>query len=421
VKNTRLVLALLATGLIAGLRVSRADAVTDWNAAFESTLQPVTERGPRVPNRPLAIMHVAMFDAVNGIERKYEPCHVADAAPPGARAEAAAIQAAYTALSALRPAHQSTWDAQLASSLAALAGQQGDSQSIARGRAWGVEVAQKIIAWRANDNSSAVLPTFVGETTAGFWRHAPLGAAPTAGYANLVTVPFVMPNQAMFDPGPPWGIANRTQALASALYAVDVNEVKARGGSTSTTRTAEDLDHALFNHASDLASFNRLLRSLVPAQDKLLENARRFALLNVTFFDTGIMLFRAKYTYALWRPFQAINHANEGANAAIIQDSAWTSFLPTPSHPEYPSAHVTIFSAVCEILARMVGDSREIELTAPPFAPRTYARLSDIADAAVDARVNLGFHFRDTGEVSRVMGRAIGDYIARNALQPVRK
>jgi hypothetical protein len=168
---------------LAVLPFTRADVVTDWNAAFEASLLNPSERGPRVPIRTWAIMHAAMFDAVNGIVGKYQPCHVTESAPPGARAEAAAIQAAYTTLSTLRPAFQSAYDAQLESSLAGLAGDQGNSQSIARGRAWGEYVAQQIIAWRANDGSAAVLPPFVGSTAAGYWRHAPLGAAPNAGRA----------------------------------------------------------------------------------------------------------------------------------------------------------------------------------------------------------------------------------------------
>jgi len=124
--------------LCVAARDAFADAVTDWNAALESTLimPPASpnERGPAVPARTYAILHAAMFDAVNGISRRYEPLHVTNAAPPGARANAAAIQAAYTVLMALRPANQAVWDAQLVTSLAALAGSAGNSESIARGR-----------------------------------------------------------------------------------------------------------------------------------------------------------------------------------------------------------------------------------------------------------------------------------------------
>jgi hypothetical protein len=220
--------------------VARADVVTDWNIAFENSLPAPAQRSEaRLPIRPLVLMHVAMFDAINGIDRRYQPAFVTDLAPPGARAEAAGIQAAYTTLSALLPAHQAAYDAQLAASLAALPGDEGNSQSIARGRAWGQSVANAILAWRANDGSATVLPPFVGSTDAGYWRHAPLGAAPTAGYFYTVTAPFVVTNPMAFDPGPPYGFANRADALASAAYAADVNEIKARGGATSAVRTAE--------------------------------------------------------------------------------------------------------------------------------------------------------------------------------------
>jgi hypothetical protein len=409
----------LATlGLVLASITTRADVVTDWNQTFASTLQNPSERGPRVPHRTWAILHVAIFDAVNGIDRRYTPCHVTDLAPPGARAEAAAIQAAHTVLSNLRPAYQTVWDAQLQASLAALPGYAGDSESIARGRWWGGHVANAILAWRATDGSNAVLPPFVGSTAAGFWRHAPLQNSPTSGYETLATVPFLLPNQLVFDPGPPYGHASRAQALLDPLYAADVNEVKLRGGVQSAARSAEDLEHALFNNACDLGSLNRLLCTLTPAHNRLVENSRRFALLNIAFFDARVMLFRAKYTYALWRPFQAIRYADEGQNPGIVQDPLWTSYLPTPPHPEYPSAHVTLFAAMGAIITRLVGETGAVEVTAPGFAPRTYASVEAIIDATVEGRIDIGYHLRDTNEASKIMGRAIGEHLAQHGLAP---
>jgi hypothetical protein len=407
----------------ATLSTMRADAVTDWNTAFENNLLVPAERGPRVPVRTLAIMHAAMFDAVNGIERKYEPLFVTDGAPAGAQAEAAAIQAAFTTLSALRPGSQAAWDAQLAASLATLPGHPGAAQSIARGRAWGATVANAIIAWRAADGSTTVLPPFVGSTAAGYWRHTPLGASPTAGYANLATAPFALDDPLAFDPGPPYGFVSRADAIASAAYAADVNEVKARGGLTSAVRTAAELDEALFLDACDVAGLNRLLRSLLRSHDRLVDNARTFALFNMTAFDATIVFFRIKYQHALWRPFQAIRYADEDNNAATVPDAAWTSYLPTPPHPEYISAHVTLFTALLRVVARLEGDCHAVELTAAasavyPGGTKTYESLDVISDAAVNARVNVGFHFRETGEISQVLGREIGDYMVENSLEP---
>jgi hypothetical protein len=427
---------LLAAGAVAlafftaGLP-AHADVVTDWNAAFEKSLLVPAERGPRVPVRTLAIMHVAMFDAVNGIDCKYEPYLVTELAPSGARADAAAIQAAYTVLTTLLPSHQSAYDAQLQLSLAALAGHQGNSVSIERGRAWGAQVAQAIIAARASDGASdgatAVLPPFVGQTTPGYWRHAPLGASPTAGYANLATIPFVVPLPAdgspPFDVAPPYGFADRTAALASAAYAADVNEVKARGGIESTVRTAADLELALFIDACDLANMNGVLRSKVNANARLVDTAREFALFNMTAFDTQVVFFRIKYRHAFWRPFQAIRYADLVENAAITKDETWTSRIPTPPHPEYISAHVTYFTSMLQVAARLEGDSHPVDLVAAasafhPGGTKSFASLAAISNATVQARIDVGYHFRETGEISQIVAREIGNYVVDHALLP---
>jgi len=399
-----------------------ADVVTDWNVAFENSLPAPSQRGgPRLPIRALAIMHVAMFDAVNGIDRKYEPYFVTASAPPGARAEAAAIQAAYTTLSALLPAHQAAYDAQLAASLAALPGDHGNSQSIARGRAWGESVANAILAWRANDGFSTVLPPFVGDTAAGFWRHVPLGAAPNAAYVYTVTEPFVVPDPMAFDPGPPYGFANRADALASAAYAADVNETKAHGGATSAVRTPAELDEALFLDACDESSFNGVLRSLLRPHTRLVDTAREFAILNMTAFDSFIVFASIKYHYAFWRPFQAINFADEDNNPATDKDSTWTPVLPTPSHPEYPSAHLLLFTSMLRVIARLEGDCRTVEVTAAtsPYYPggtKSFESLAAISDASKEARINVGFHYRNSTNVGQMVGRELGDYVVDNAI-----
>ena len=398
------------------------NVVADWNEAVEATLAVPAERGPRVPARTLAIMHAAMFDAANGIERKYEPLHVTDQPPPGANAEAAAIQAAYTVLTALRGAHQAAWDHRLAHTLANLPGAPGNNQSIARGRAWGESVAHAILAWRAADGTNTVLPPFVGSTDAGYWRHAPLGSSPTAGYVNLAVVPFLLDDPAVYDPGPPYGYANRSDGLSSAEYAADVNDVEARGGVTSAVRTAEELDAALFNDACDVASLNRLLRSLVGTQTKLVDSARSFALFNMAAFDTTVVFFRAKYNHAFWRPFQAINYANEDNNAATEQDANWAPYLSTPPHPEYPSAHVTLFTALLRVADRLHGTGGPVELTAAasafhPGGVRVYDSLEAVSDLTVQSRVLIGYHFLQTGLVSQIVGRAIGDDIVDDYLQ----
>ena len=418
--KSKLSAALLGVALIGG-PAANADAVTDWNTAFENTLLVPAERGPTLPYRTLAIMHAAMFDAVNGIERKYEPLHVTDAPPPGAGAEAAAIQAAYTVLSALRPGSQAAWDAQLAASLASLPGRPGAAEATAQGRAWGVTVANAIITWRSTDGTTTPPPPFVGSAEAGFWRHAPLGAAPAGGYQYVGAAPFLLADPSVFDPGPPYGFANRADALASAMYAADVNETKARGGATSAVRTPAELDEALFLDACDLASLNGLLRSKLPPRARLVDNARAFALLNTAWFDAVIVACRCKYEYALWRPFQAIRYADEDNNPATVPDPAWNSYLPTPSHPAYVSVLVTTRACLLEVIARLAGDCGPVELTAYhsaayPGGTKTFESLDAVSGACVGARIDVGLQYRDSAEISQMLGGHLGDYLARNAL-----
>ncbi len=316
-----------------------ADAITDWNTALENSLimPPAVpnERGPAVPARTYAILHIAMFDAVNGIEGKYEPVHVTDLAPGGASSAAAAIQAAYTVLTTLRPANQAAWDAQLAASLAALPGHPGNAQSIARGRTWGTTVANAILAWRSNA-TGAIPATVPGPSTIGYWQFTP-DARPWAGRDALVTAPYVLADPEAFDPGPPYGFADRAEALKSAAYAADVNEVEAHGGAISTQRTAGEEFEALFLNAADQASLNRVLRALVSPHARLVDNARAFALINIAYADGVIVLFHAKYAHQFWRPFQAINNADLDDNAVTTKPATtWAPLRPTPPHPDTP-------------------------------------------------------------------------------------
>jgi hypothetical protein len=417
--SRRLLVGAVALGAVASSVF--ADVVTDWNAALEAALRNPTA-SPVVIARASAIVHTAIFDAANGIARKYAPLRVTDSAPPGARAEAAAMQAAYATLLSLFPAKQSILDAQLAASLAQISGSEGNSQSIGVGRAWGESVAQQILAWRANDGFSQVL-TYTGSTAAGQWRHAPLGAAPAGGLSMTVTAPFALANPGAFDPGHPYGNADRMAAMATAAYAADVNEVKAKGGTTSTVRTAAQADLARFIHVADFMDINALVRRAVPSGAKLVENARLFALLNIACNDATVVCFQSKYKYGLWRPLQAITFADEDGNAATVPDATWTPLGTTPSHPEYLSGHSTISTAMLGVAAALLGDDTPFTLTtsntgAPAITP-TFASFSAFSDAITEARINIGFHFRTACAIGQATGYAIAGQVVRTALLPL--
>jgi hypothetical protein len=419
-KNTPL-RCLLAGALILGTACGvRADVVTDWNATLEAALRNPTP-SPAVQVRASAIVHGAIFDAVNGIARKYTPLRVTDPAPPGARAEAAATQAAYTTLVSLFPTKQAVFDAQLATSLAQIQGSEGSSQSIATGRAWGETVAQQILAWRANDGFTQVL-TYPGSSAAGQWRHAPLAAAPAGGLSMTVTAPFALINPAAFDPGPPYGNTDRMAAMATAAYAADVNEVKAKGGAVSTVRTQAQANLALFINIADGVDINAYVRRALPANAKLVDNARTFALLNIVATDATIVCFQSKYKYGLWRPLQAIPFADEDGNPATAPDLAWAPLGTTPSHPEYLSGHAIVSSSMLAVAAALLGDDTTFTLTtsnsgAPAIAP-VFASFTAYSDAITEARINIGFHFRTACTLGQSTGYAIAGQIMRNALLP---
>jgi hypothetical protein len=417
-KNRALITSSLAlAGLVLQTTV-RADMVTDWNNTLvaAATASASTDLPP-IATRKAAIVQTAVFDAVNGIARRYEPYLVTERAPRGARQEAAAAQAAYTALLAVYPGQKAMLDAQLATSLASIPGDEGKSQSIARGLAWGEHVANLILAARSNDGSTAVKPGFFGGTGPGVWRSLPTATAADGTLAAVLpqwpfVVPFAMTSPDQFRPGPP-------PDLTSADYAADVNSVKDLGRVDSTTRTSDQTQLAKLWAAPDGNVF-RVAQQVVPAHASLVANARLFALLSMASCDGLIAVFDAKYTYNFWRPYHAIRLADTDNNPATAPDTTWTSLVFPPRHQEYPSAHAVATGAFMRVLARELGDKHTFVLSVPsmPTFSWTFNRFSDAATQVQDARVWAGIHFPNSTHVGGAMGKALGDYIVENVLLP---
>jgi len=190
--------------------------VTEWNATLSAAINATSDLPP-VQARKAAIVQVAVYDAVNGIARKYQPYFVTDRAPRGARQEAAVAQAAYITLVAMYPAQKALFDAQLADSLATIPGIRGHSQSIARGLEWGEFVANAILAWRSTDGFSTPYPPIFGGTAIGEWRSVPDGTKPGALPGYRYMTPFTLMSASQYRPGPPPDLTN-------AQYAADLNE-----------------------------------------------------------------------------------------------------------------------------------------------------------------------------------------------------
>jgi hypothetical protein len=395
---------------------TKADEVTDWNRQLQQALL-TANTSPIVSSRASAIVHAAVFDAVNGIERRYTPIHIDLSAPKGASRRAAAVQAAYATLVSLFPAQKANLDAARAGSLASIASDEAveHSQSIARGIEWGQIVADDILLWRSADGFAPAPPPFLGGLAVGQWRPTPPGFLSGAGPQFAYMTPWALSFPAQFRPsGPP--------ALTSAQYTDDFAEVKEIGRIDSPTRTAEQTQIAVFWNGNTPVSWNRVARSVAAERRLTLsENARLFALLNVAMADAVISCWEAKYYYVFWRPVTAIVLAGTDGNPATVTDATWLPRLVTPAHPEYPSGHATVSGAAATVLATYFGDEFAFALESEtlPGVMRSYDSFTQAADEANNSRIYGGIHFRSACRDGRATGDSIGSFVAAHIAQSV--
>ena len=395
----------------------KADEVTFWNEQLQQALL-TANQSPIVSTRTSAIVHAAIFDAVNGIERRYTPIHANLSAPRGASRRAAAVQAAYATLVSLFPAQSVNLAAARQVSLASIADEEGveHSQSIARGFEFGQSVAQAILLWRSTDGFTPAPPPFLGGLAVGQWRPTPPGFLSGAGPQFAYMTPWAMSFPAQFRaPGPP--------ALTSAQYTADFNEVKEIGRDTSATRTADQTQIALFWAGNTPVSWNRVARTVSADRHLTLsENSRLFGLLNVAMADAVISCWEAKYHYVFWRPVTAIPLANTDPNPDTDPDATWLPRLITPAHPEYPSGHSTVSGAAATVLADFFGNNDalfSLESETLPGVLRFYTDFSSAADEANDSRIYGGIHFRSACRDGRVAGNSIGSFVSANVAQRI--
>src|SRR4026207_499453 len=309
-----------------------ADVVTDWNNAALDAIR-ADRTAPPIASRSLAIAHVAIYDAVNGITRTHEPYLVPSAVPASASRVAAASAAAHQTFVSLFPNHTSTFDALHAAILAGIP----NGPQKTNGIAWGEFVATQILAARTNVGSNAiVLPP--GGSGPGVWIPTPPAFLPYLLPQWGFVVPFGMSTPSQFrPPGPP--------ALDSQQYAADYEEVKELGAAVGSTRTEEQTEIALFwadggGTETPSGHWNSIAQVIAAAQGNTLEqNARLFALLNISMADAAICAWDAKYTFHFWRPVTAIRNADLDGNDATTADPTWSSFIGTPPFPDYVSGH----------------------------------------------------------------------------------
>ncbi len=393
--------------LCLGTTAARADVVTDWNdkaVAFAVS----RNMGPPPAERIMAITHLAMFDAVNSIERKYRPYLVQLTAPATASKEPAAAAAAGAVLAGVDPRGPAEMKAALAAYLASIP----DSADKAEGVKLGEAVAAKFLEARANDGANAP-DTYRPRTTPGVYvPTAPLAVPQWSGVK-----PFALTSASQVRPATPI-------ALDSEEWAANYNEVKDLGGRNSTKRSARQTEDARFWLAIDGRIYYPVITAIVTGKKlNVIDSARLCALSAIARADALIAVFDAKYQYEFWRPVTAIRNGDLDGNAATERDAAWQSIAAAPMHPEYPCAHCISSASLAGVVQTVFGTAEMPEVSIEsPTLPGVVHRWTDVrayTDEVSQARILAGFHYRFSTKVGQDMGYKIGEYVVKNFMQPV--
>jgi hypothetical protein len=377
------------------------DEVTHWNsvatkAAEAEATDPLTE------SRVFAILHLAMHDAVNAVQRRYEPFAYSPATTPGASATAAVAAAAQTVLVELLPAQAPAFTSALDGALARVTDREARHLGVVIGR----RAARAVLDARAADGAAREV-VYEPRDVPGDYRPTPPDLTPALFAQWGMVTPFALNSPAQFRPAPPLA-PDSLQARA------ECEEIRRIGGEGSTVRTAEQTDIARYWYENSTQGWNRIAR--VVLQDRpmdLWERARFYALLNVAMADGFIAGFEAKYHYRYWRPVTAIRAAGDGA---------WLSSLPTPPVPDYPSTHTVLGAAAATTMARLLGSDfvSFSSVSGPPYAgiTRSFWSLSQAARENGASRMLAGIHFASAVETGYAQGEQVGQWAVDHLLPP---
>jgi hypothetical protein len=396
-------------GPVAPAPVVPDDVVLRWN---EVQLQAIRAEHtpPPIAARNLAIVHAAIFDAVNAVRPTHHSFYVQARATQAASAEAAACVAAHRALVSLYPRQVERFDDALDASLGAVP----DGAAKDTGVRLGQYVAEKMLRWRARDGSTRTV-AYSPPVIPGVWRPVPPNYPPPLLPQWRYVTPFCMPDLARFQPATP-------PALTSAAYAAGLGEVRALGARASRVRTADQTVIALFwddsgGTVTPPGHWNRIAQ--VAARQRglsLADNARLFALLNVSLADAGILCWDCKYGHSVWRPITAIREAD------IDPDPCWEPLLKTPPFPSYTSGHSSFSGAAARALAHFFGGDAvpfTVGSDGLPCVRRSYAGFWAAALEAGRSRIYGGIHYEFDNREGLRTGAAIADYIAAHFFLPL--
>jgi len=402
--------ALLAAALTAAASPTFANVITDWDEKAVAVVTPMSSLGgtsPYMAVRMIGMVHAAMFDAVNSIERRYRPYLVQLPVDPATSKEAAAAAAAATILATIDPKTAGDMKAALATYLASVPAGIAKSNGVKLGEA----VAEKVLNERTNDGCDAP-DAYLPRTTPGVY--VPTAITLSSMWPNMK--PFAMTTPSQFRPKPPI-------SMESKEWATDFNELKDYGGKNSTKRTAQQTETALF-WTSPLLAYQPLMRQLVTAkQMDVVDSARFMALEAVGLNDAIIAVLDAKYHYNFWRPITAIRNGDIDGNPATVSEATWQPVANTPMHPEYPCSHCIQSGTVAAVVKAVLGgeDIPEVALTSPatPGVIHRWTNMAAFTKEVANARIWAGFHYRFSTRMGTDMGYQIGEYVVKNVMQPV--
>ncbi len=395
-----------------------ADLVLDWNNAALEAIRATKDNPPKA-TRAMAIEHIAIYDAANGIVRSYRPYFITEMAPSGASLEAAIASAGYHTLTALysdSEVQENIFLALYNEHLGAIP----EGQSKSDGIAWGEMVANSVLDLRADDGWDAEVPHQQIDEI-GHWKPTPAMFTPALlpGWGSVT--PFTMISGNQFRPQPP-------PPVNSSTYAFEVNVVKAYGSIDSEVRNADQTEIALFwndNPGTETppGHWNAIAGEISATRElSLMENVRLFALLNLTLADAAISCWEAKFHYYYWRPIDAIREADADGNPETIADPDWTALIFMPPFPDYTSGHSTFSRSAATILAGFFGTD-EIEFTTTsrgvPGAERNYSSFSEAADEAGISRIYGGIHYPSANLHAQACGYRIANQVLDYYLQPL--
>jgi hypothetical protein len=393
------------------------DAVLTWNTYAVNAVRSSTPTKFQTDGMVyMAYVQAAVYDAVTKIDGKYAPYHdFAFAAAPGASVQAAVAAATRTVLNNYLPDQQPTVDAEYNAYLATLSG------DVADGVAVGNSAANDLIAFRAGDGLKAPTPAYgqIGPIIPGKWQLQ--SATQTAQTPWLATMrPFLLDGASQFRADPP-------PAITSDRYAKDLNETEAYGAVSSTMRTKDQTDIAFFWNGNNVNQFNVTMQSVVAQHDMDIDEAAHlFGMGMIVTADAGIGCYDSKFFYEAWRPITAIRNAGIDGNPDTTADPNWSPLLATPGHPEYPSQHGCFTAAFTDALAAALG-TRHVDVTMPGGAngssnlsvTQHFKTVNDIQKQEIDARVWIGFHFRNSVKQGEKIGNQTADWELDHFFQPV--